>query len=230
MSNKLRQQLPLRIGLRDSATFVNFFPGGNAATSHALMQLNEPFIYLWGGRGSGKTHLLQAACHTVSEKGEGAVYLPMGELSAMSPQLLEGMEQMALVCIDDLDYIVGDAAWEEALFHLYNRIRDGGKRLVVAGLSSPTSLGLSLPDLVSRLSWGPVYQLQILNDEDKAAALRMRASQRGMVMSAEVAAYLLNHAPRDMHALFSLLDELDEVSLAAQRKLTIPFVRELIRK
>ncbi len=229
MSDKLGKQLPLRIGLRDSATFVNFFPGGNAAPSHALQQLREPFIYLWGGRGSGKTHLLQAACHAVSERGEGSVYLPMGELSAMSPQLLEGMEQMALVCIDDVDRIVGDTSWEQALFHLYNRVRDSGKRLVVAGSSSPSSLGLSLPDLVSRLSWGPVYQLQVLDDEGKATALRLRASQRGMVMSVEVAAYLLSHAPRDMHALFTLLDELDELSLATQRKLTIPFVRELIR-
>lgn len=225
----LRQQLPLRIGLRDSATFANFFATGNAAACHALQQLNEPFIYLWGGRGSGKTHLLQAACHAVSEEGKSAVYLPMGELSAMSPQVLEGMEQMALVGIDELDAIIGNIHWEQALFHLYNRVRDSGKRLVVAGQSSPASLGLSLPDLVSRLTWGPVYQLQLLDDEGKAAALRQRAVQRGMEMSPEVASYLLSHAPRDMHALFALLDELDEVSLAAQRRLTIPFVRELVR-
>lgn len=229
MSDKLRQQLPLRIGLRDSATFGNFFPGNNAAPCFALQQLSEPFVYLWGERGTGKTHLLQATCHAVSEKGESAAYLPMGELSAMSPQLLEGMEQMALVCIDELDQIADNSEWEQALFHLYNRMRDNGKHLVVAGRASPLSVGLRLPDLVSRLSWGPVYQLQSLDDEGKAAALQFRASQRGMAMSPDVASYLLNHAPRDMHALFALLDELDEVSLAAQRKLTIPFVRELIR-
>jgi len=229
MSSDLRQQLPLRIGLRDSATFANFFSGSNAAVSHALQRQCEPFIYLWGARGSGKSHLLQAACHTVTEAGGGAAYLPLGELSAMPPQLLEGMEQMALVCIDDVDNIVGNAEWEQALFHLYNRMRDSGRHLVVAGLASPLALGLQLPDLVSRLSWGPVFQLQVLGDEGKAAALRLRALQRGMEMSPDVANYLLNHAPRDMHALFALLDELDVVSLAAQRKLTIPFVRELIR-
>lgn len=229
MSNNVRQQLPLRIGLRDSATFANFFPGGNAAVCHALEQRSEPFIYLWGGRGSGKSHLLQAACHAVSEGGGGAAYLPLGELSAMSPQLFEGMEQMALVCIDELEAIAGASAWEQALFHLYNRMRDSGSHLVVAGQAAPSALGLQLPDLVSRLSWGPVFQLQGLDDEGKAAALRLRAAQRGMEMPAEVAGYLLNHGPRDMHALFALLDKLDEVSLAAQRKLTIPFVRELIR-
>ena len=229
MSSNLRQQLPLRIGLKDSATFANFLSAGNAMASHALQQLSEPFLYLWGGRGSGKTHLLQAACHAMSEKGNGAAYLPMAELSAMPPQLLEGMEQMSLVCVDDIDIIAGNTQWEQALFHLYNRMRDSGRCLVAAGQSSPASLGLSLPDLVSRLSWGPVFQLQALDDEGKAEALRLRASQRGMAMSSDVAGYLLNHAPRDMHALFDLLDELDEVSLAAQRRLTIPFVRELIR-
>lgn len=228
MSSNLRQQLPLRVGLRDSATFANFFTGSNAAASHALQLQNEPFIYLWGTGGSGKSHLLQAACHAVTEVGGVAAYLPMGELSAMPPQMLEGMEQMALVCMDDVDNIVGNADWEKALFHLYNRMRDNGRHLVVAGQASPSALGLKLPDLVSRLSWGPVYQLQTLNDEEKAAALRLRATQRGMEMTPDVANYLLSHAPRDMHALFALLDELDEVSLAAQRKLTIPFVRKLI--
>jgi DnaA family protein len=229
LSDHLRQQLPLRIGLRDSATFGNFLPAANAQALYDLERQQEPFIYLWGADGSGKSHLLQAACHAVTEAGGSAVYLPLGELSAMSPELLEGMEQMQLVCIDEVDTIAGNGPWEQALFHLYNRLRDSGNRLLVAGEASPGSLGIGLPDLVSRLGWGPVYQLQRLNDEQKAEALRLRAAQRGMEMPPEVASYLLNRAPRDMQALFALLDELDEVSLAAQRKLTIPFVREIIR-
>ena len=228
MSNNLRQQLPLRIGLRDSATFANFFPGSNAAANHALQLHSEPFIYLWGARGSGKSHLLQAACHEVSEHGGGAAYLPMGELVAMSPQLLEGMEQMALVCIDEVDTVAGNAEWEQALFHLYNRMRDSGSHLVVAGQAGPAALGVQLPDLVSRLCWGPVFQLKVLDDEEKAEALRLRAFQRGMELPHDVAGYLLKHGPRDMHELFGLLDKLDEESLAAQRKLTVPFVRTFI--
>jgi len=229
LSDHLRQQLPLRIGLRDSATFANFLPAANAQALHALQQQGEPFIYLWGAGGCGKSHLLQAACHAVTEAGGSAVYLPLGELSQMSAELLEGMERMQLVCIDEVDSIAGNTRWEQALFHLYNRLRDSGNRLVVAGQAAPPALGLSLPDLVSRLGWGPVYQLQLLSDEEKAKALRLRAAQRGMEMPPEVANYLLNRAPRDMQALFALLDELDEVSLAAQRRLTIPFVREVIR-
>lgn len=220
-------QLPLRIGLRDSATFANFYPGTNAGASHVLQQGEEPFIYLWGASGCGKSHLLQAACHAAGEQGVLAIYLPLDE-QGMAPSMLEGLESMGLVCLDNLQAVAGDSAWEIALFHLYNRLRECGNRLLAAGNGAPGSLGLGLPDLVSRLGWGPVFQLQSLDDAGKAEALRLRAANRGMQMPTEVATYLLQRAPRDMHALFDLLERLDEGSLAAQRKLTIPFVRQLL--
>ncbi len=221
-------QLPLRIGLRDSATFSNFYPGANASACHTLQQGGEPFIYLWGATGTGKSHLLQAACHAVSAEGGQAIYLPLDE-PGVAAEMLDGLEGMALVCLDGVQVVAGDPKWETALFHLYNRLRDSGHRMLAAGTAAPSALGLTLPDLLSRLGWGPVFQLQPLDDESKAAALRQRAVNRGMQMPKEVASYLLQRAPRDMHALFAMLERLDEGSLAAQRKLTIPFVRQLIQ-
>lgn len=223
------QQIPLHIGLRDSATFDNFYPGPNAAVVHALQSAVEPFIYLGGAVGSGRSHLLQAACHAVSEAGGTAAYLPLADCMVMSPQMLEGMEQMLLVAIDDVELLAGNSEWEQALFHLYNRLREAGHRIIVTGNGAPLSLGIELPDLLSRLGWGPVFQVQTLTDREKSQAIQMRAKQRGMEMSVEVADYLLNHASRNMHDLFKLLDRLDEGSLAAQRRLTIPFVRLFIR-
>lgn len=228
MSSHPGQQLPLRIGLRDSATFANFHPGPNAVVVHTLQSASEPFVYLGGSPGCGRSHLLQAACHAVSEAGGLAAYLPLDECMAMSPQMLEGMEQMALLALDDVERLAGDPEWELALFHLYNRMRDAGHRMIVAGNAPPAALGIALPDLLSRLGWGPVFQLQPLDDSEKASALRMRARQRGMELSGEVADYLINHASREMHDLFTLLDRLDVGSLAAQRRLTIPFVRTFI--
>ncbi|MCW8918642.1 MAG: DnaA regulatory inactivator Hda [Gammaproteobacteria bacterium] len=222
------QQLPLRIGLRDGATFTNFYPGPNAAAVHALQAAREPFLYLGGPPGCGRSHLLQAACHAVSEAGGLAAYLPLEECMAMSPQMLAGMEQMALLALDDVERLAGNAEWEQALFHLYNRMRDAGHRLIVVGNAPPAALGIALPDLLSRLGWGPVFQLQPLSDSEKSAALRLRANQRGMELPAEVADYLLNHASREMPDLIALLERLDEGSLAAQRRLTIPFVRPFI--
>jgi DnaA family protein len=87
---------------------------------------------------------------------------------------------------------------------------------------------LGLPDLVSRLGWGPVFQLSALTDIEKRGALQLRAHRRGLEMGDEVADYLLKRCPRDMDSLFNLLNRLDHASLAAQRRLTIPFVRQLL--
>jgi len=224
----VEQQLTLRVGLRDSATFANFFVGDNAAALHLLQQGDEPFVYLWGGPGCGRSHLLQAACHAEGGRGGSPAYLPLAALAHAGTEVLDGLEQMSLVCLDDVQAVAGQAVWEEGLFHFYNRVRDAGGRLLAAADAGPAALGVQLADLRSRLSWGPVFQLQSLDDAGKLAALQLRARARGMELGAEVGAYLLRRCPRDMHALFELLERLDQASLAAQRRLTIPFVREII--
>jgi len=221
-------QLPLGIGLKDAATFDNFYTAGNELVIEALQQGTDRMLYLWGPPGCGKSHLLQALCHATAANGQSPVYLPLQELMALAPELLEGLEQQVLIAIDDIQVIAGMPQWEEALFHLYNRVRDHGHRLVVSATVAPAGLALTLPDLASRLGWGPVFQLAFLTDTDKQAALQMRARRRGLEMGDEVAEYLLRRCPRDMDSLFSLLNQLDRASLAAQRRLTIPFVREVL--
>lgn len=223
-------QLSLSMWLRESATFANYVSGGNAQSVTALQQAcaggSERFIYLWGGDGVGKSHLLQGACHAAAE--QGSVYLPLSE-PGLAPEMLEGLEQMAVVAVDDLDAIAGQREWETALFHLYNRIRDQGHGVLLIAASQPLAgVALTLPDLRSRLAWGLVFQLHTLSDGEKLAALQQRAHQRGFELSEEVGRYLLRHYQRDMSALFELLELLDQRSLAQQRRLTIPFVKEVI--
>jgi len=224
------QQLALRVGLRDGITFDNFLSDGNEALLHQLRLGSEPFIYVWGQAGNGKSHLLHALVHSADEHGIAAVYLGLEEFRLLDVALLDGLEQYAVVAIDNVDAVAGERPWEEALFHLYNRIRDGGGRLVVTAATPPAQAGFHLPDLISRLGWGPVYQLHPLDDSGKAAALQLRARRRGMVLPDDVAAYLLKHSARDLPGLFGLLDELDHATLTAKRRLTIPFVRELLRQ
>lgn len=221
-------QLSLALALRDSATFDNFYAANNQQVIHALQDPSESFVYLWGGEGTGKSHLLQASCHHIAQQGGTPAYLPLSQWQELSPAYLEGLETMDLVCIDDIEQIAGQGDWEEALFHLYNRVRDSQCRLLVAAKSSPTQLPLQLPDLRSRLAWGLVLQLNELDDEDKLACLQLRAHNRGFELPTEVGHYLLKRSPRNMEALLQLLERLDQASLSAQRKLTIPFVRELI--
>jgi len=222
-------QLPLQIRFRDDSTFAGFEPGRNAEAVHYLQTgfAAGQSVYLWGGAGAGKTHLLESVCRLAAARGESAVYLPLRQRADLAPDLLDGLEALALVCVDDIDAIAGEADWEAALFHLFNRVRAGGGRIAIAGAASPRALGLGLPDLATRLSWGLVFQLQPLLDDEKARVLRQRARARGMEMPEAVARYLLQRHARDMGALFELLERLDRASLAAQRRLTVPFVREV---
>ena len=228
----VHEQIPLRFTWREGVSFENYLLAGNEESVHALKQAatggEEQFLFLWGSAGSGKSHLLQAACQATADAQRTVAYLPLAELVNYSCEVFEGLEQMSLVCIDDLQCIAGRADWEEALFHLYNRMRDAGSTLLVTATSSPAALAVQLPDLQSRLTWGPVFQLQELDDAEKIAALRLRAMGRGFDLPDEVAQYLIRRSPRDMDSLFALLDRLDEASLVQQRKLTIPFVRDLI--
>ncbi|MDG1580215.1 DnaA regulatory inactivator Hda [Pseudomonas sp. GOM6] len=228
-------QLPLGVRLRDDATFVNYYPGANAAALGYVERLceadagwTESLIYLWGGEGVGRSHLLQAACLRFEQRGEAAVYLPLGEVAEYGPELLDGLDQSELVCLDDLDAVAGRADWEEALFHLFNRLRDSGRRLLLAATVSPRELPVQLPDLQSRLTLALVFQLHELGDEDKLRALQLRASRRGLHLTDDVGRFILTRGERSMSGLFELLERLDQASLQAQRKLTIPFLKETL--
>jgi len=224
-------QLSLGIQLRDNASFGNYHPGGNREVMQAIRRSatgeGEQFIYLWGRSGIGKTHLLQAACRAAAARGAGCAYLPLRQFGEIPLAILDGLEDLGLVCVDDIQCVAGYKDWETALFHLYNRLRDGGAHLIISADAAPAAVGIALPDLASRLAWGLVLQLMPLDDYSKRVALQLRARARGFELPDSVARYLLRRSPRDMPALFELLDRLDQASLAAQRKLTIPFVKKV---
>lgn len=227
-------QLSLGVSLRDDATFHNFYKGqGNALVVHALKQFSqgegEQNIVLWGRSGAGLTHLLQASCHAAHQQQLDIQYLPMKEMTSFEPKpVCEGLDRFPLVCIDDIEQICGNRRWEQTVFHLFNRLRDAGHRLLIASHTSPSALPLLLPDLKSRLLGSVIYHLHPLDDAAKASALQMRAKARGMDMPEEVSRFILSRAPRDSSQIFALLNVLDNASLQHQRKLTIPFVKEVL--
>lgn len=225
-------QLTLGLSLRDDATFANYYPSNNENIIQFLQAFvvgqNEQFIFLWGQPGVGRTHLLQACCHEAASQHRSSIYLPMKEHDTLQPEVLDGLEAMDLICIDDIEAVLKNRVWEEALFHCYNRARELGTRLLVVGDCVPTRLPCQMPDLRSRLAWGLMLQVDGLNDADKLSALQMRSRHRGIELSSEVGQFLMRHYPRDMTALFAALETLDRASLQAKRRLTIPFVKSVL--
>ncbi|NOX09470.1 MAG: DnaA regulatory inactivator Hda [Gammaproteobacteria bacterium] len=228
----INTQLPLAIAIPDYARFDNFYAGSNSELLSQLKKISvgdgKESLYLWGGTGQGKSHLLQASCVAARQQGQNANYLSLQQLKGCSPGILQGYDEADLLCLDDLQLIVGDPEWEEAVFHLYNRLLERSALLVVAASKAPDALGLQLADLTSRLSWGLVYGLNRMDDEDRLAALTLRAQQRGLELAEDAGRYLLRHHARDLRALFGFLDALDHASMVEQRRLTLPFVRDVL--
>ena len=232
----LSAQQPLALSLRADQTFGSFIsPPGTAATR--ALQLAQSLasghertpLYLWGPAGCGKTHLLTAALAAAATHGLRSAYLPLRELGAAGVvEAVSAFEQFALVCVDDLDAIAGDEPAELALFHLYDRLRGSGGRIIVTGSATPAGLRLCRPELKSRLGWGVICRLETLSDPDKRALLLRRAADQGLSLGEPVADYLLRHHSRDLHDLLATLDRLDRATLAAQRHPTLPFVRQLL--
>lgn len=227
-------QLSLPLHLPDDETFASFYPGENTLLLAALRNLaldqGERMLYIWGVPDSGRSHLLHASCAEMNAAQAATAYLPLDMHAMMTPAFLDGLESMALVCLDNIDAIAGNTQWERAIFDFYNRRKElsDSTRLLVTASAPANQLPFELPDLASRLSWGLTFRLMELEDAQKLSALQLRAELRGLKMPLEVARFLIKRLSRDMPTLLETLDKLDRASITAQRKLTVPFVKETL--
>lgn len=226
------QQLPLELRLADHAVFRNFLPAGNELVIHELRQAaalaTQTMLWIWGPEESGRTHLLQACIAEADERGRRSSYVPLDRALALPAAVLDGLGELDVVGLDDIDAIAGDAAFERAVFSLFEALRQSGGRLVVSASAPPGDVAFRLPDLASRLKSGGVYRVQPLDDAGRLAALQIRANFRGFDLPDDTGRYLLNRMARGPASLFRVLDTLDRAALVAQKRLTIPFVRSVL--
>ncbi len=235
-------QLTLSVQLPDDETFVSYQGETNKAVAELLKQFisaaevstsasNKDKIhgfYLFGIADSGKSHLLHASCAFAQDCNKTSVCLSFSELQHLSVEVLIGLENIDVVCLDDIHLIAEQPQWQQAVFDLYNRITEQGKQLIITGNKSVNELALTLPDLRSRLSWGFVEQLKLLTDDEMLIAIQFRATQRGLLLNDDVSNFLLTRLSRNMRTLIESLDKLDKASMREQRRITIPFIKEVL--
>ena len=230
-------QLALPLSLKDRGVFDSFWAADNAELVAFLVQIAEAGrqpvpgghagCWLWGGEATGKSHLLHAVCERL---GEDAVFVPLRRFADSGAGILEGLATRRCICLDDIDAIAGRDDFELALFDLLNQAADRHVILVVSSNAAPRDSGFRLADLQSRLSKLPVFRVEPLDEIGRVNALRLRAGQRGLELPEETARFLLSRSRRDMASLYRLLDRLDAEALAAQRRLTVPFVRSVLQR
>lgn len=228
------RQLSLNVTLPDGMSFDSFCPlPGN---EDVLTLLQSPFwesfpqVFVFGDSGCGKSHLLQACCYQLQANFHAATYLSLRDLSRFGTGVLAGLDgHTTLLALDDVDAVMGNKAWEEALFHLINRCRENKQALLLSAVNKPPELDCQLPDLASRLRWGPIYQLHSLDDDQAMEVFKWRARNRGFEITDQAASYIRKHIPQDMQSLISFLQYLDAESLCDGRKVTRQFVQKVLQ-
>jgi len=225
-------QLPLALRWPAHQRFESFLAGPNGVVLDGLRALahaaDPTWVFLHGGAGSGRTHLLIAACASANANGRSAQYLPLARLGATRATAIRGFGGSELLAIDDVGAIAGDRDAEHALFDLYNRCRADHATLLFAAAAPPAQLGIGLPDLVSRLAACTQFALKPLDEVERRIVLRERALARGIELDDAALDWLFTRRNRDLATLLDLLETIDAASLAAKRRVTVPFLRSLL--
>jgi len=226
------QQLALAMRLRERATFDAFVAGANDSAVAQLRRIaRDPratVAWLWGASGVGKSHLLQACCAEASSHQRRALYLPLSQLLSLGTEALEAWQGADLLALDELDRIIGQRDWERALFALYRDAEERGAAVIASAEQPPQELPFALADLRSRFAAALLLPLQALDEAGQREALRRRAQARGLELPAATARFLQRRFRRELPTLYTLLDTLDEAALQAQRRLTVPFIRQVL--
>jgi DnaA-homolog protein len=222
-------QIPLALELKPHASFDSLIAGPNDAAIEHVKQvaggLRRESVWLFGAPNTGKSHLLGAACRAASEANLRPIYLALDPIG--DPGILKQLDDVDVIALDDIHRVAAVPAWENALFGVFNeRLARGG--LLAAAATAPRDCGFGLADLASRAGAAAIYRLGFLDDDDLQKAVIGHAKRRGLRLESAEAKYLLQRVSRDLGELTDCLDRIDRFSLAAQRKITIPLLREVI--
>ncbi|BCE00656.1 DnaA regulatory inactivator Hda [Marinicellulosiphila megalodicopiae] len=228
----LVDQIPLGVQIEEHSTLDTFHIGSNEQTYCSLrpflMDEKQLMLCLWGQTLSGVTHLLQAVTHLGIQSGKHCIYLPLKTVKDHSSEMLNALDQFDVVCLDDLEDVLDQRDWQESLFNLINRFRASKKKLVVGMKQHPAQLEIELKDLRSRLNWGLSLQIHALNEQDLKQALQEKAHRQGLLLSDELANYIVSRAPRDIRSVLNIFEKLDHASLVEQKKLTVMFAKKVM--
>jgi DnaA family protein len=228
----MAEQVPVNFEFRANQSFADFFPGENQDIIEHLQQSvrgeGEQQIFIWGAKGLGKSHLLQACCHYAYQRQRRAFYFAFTNRDLPDPALLTDLEKFDTVCLDNIEFIAGDHVWELALFNFFNQHRGLGHQLIFSSTQAPQQLAIQLSDLRTRINWGLALKIKPLSEADCIAALIFKANQMGFEISPQAGRFLFTHYARDLPTLWDLLAQLDRASLAAKRKLTLPFLKQFL--
>lgn len=222
--------MTLPVHISEQASLDNYLACNKvvAILRDAICQGEPHLVLLLGAVDSGKSHLMFGACQLAESLGRVVHYLPAREIGAGLAAASENVTGNTLLCIDDIDDGLAQGFDEVALFNLYNQQHLSGGQLLISSRKTPEQMDIHLADLQSRLKSGLSLRLAALDDGQKQQALQLKAAERGLQLSDESASYIMRRSSRDLGQLVNVLDTLDKASLREKRKLTVPFIKQVL--
>ena len=177
-------------------------------------------VYIWGDKSFGKSHLLYAACNYFSEKNKKCVYLPLNDNKNFKSDILDGVDDYDLVCIDDIDLIFRKEDWEYSFFVLINKILDKSKKIIFTSSSSLALNNIDLKDFHSRLSSSLIFMINSPNDITKENILKRVILEKEYNINLDICEYILKRKFRDIDSLLKIIDKIGEYSLSTNKKIS----------
>ena len=222
------QQLIFPWTKKSVATFDHFYMDDqNLCAKDAL--LKEDDLFLYGIAGTGKTFLLQSLCNHYTNCEKTSLYIPLNDVKEYGASFLDSLEELDLICIDQIDSIAGDDIWEVAIFNLINNCLTSKCRLIFCSRLNPSSINFNLKDLFSRIKRIDHIELFPVSENKLRDALRFIIDMRSLEIGDSEIDYLMTHSTRSLTNILEIIDELDQQSLKLKRRITIPLIKEFIQ-
>ena len=226
------RQLALQIQINERASLNNFFVSKNNSKTiqilkNTLLDSNNGVQMFIDDLGSnGKSYLLQAICNDFSNSSNSSIYIPMQEAINLDPSILEGVSELNLICIDDVDLINKRREWELALFNLINECYEKDCFLLLSGSVNKLE---AIPDLVTRIKKMETLRLEAINDDELLEATQAISKNLNIEISDKNMNYLINNSKRDIKTIFRTLSQLEKESLERKKSIGLNLIKEVIR-
>ena len=230
MSNP--RQLALQIQINERASLDNFFVSKNnnqtiQILKNILLSSNKGAQIFIDDLGSnGKSYLLQAICNDFSNSNNSSIYIPMQETINFDPSILEGISELNLICIDDIDLINKRREWEIPFFNLINECYEKECFLILSGSINKLK---AIPDLISRIKKMETLRLEAINDDELLEATKAISKNLNIKISDKNMNYLINNSKRDIKTIFRILSQLEKVSLERKKSIGLNLIKEVIQ-